>query len=310
MAENEPRPTRTQRFVWKPISKTIRITLENGSHTVSWISLGSGNGPEDKQISALKPKNGPHEVGSGLLETHSKGKEPAVHPSRNVLETLTEEESSSDDDDSEVVWHCEGSGSEERTDEAPIQGILPARATTEVVEASSPRLVVSVTPIEPQLVLSTVPADVTPHQTPELNQEELAVAVAVEEGTTSLMESLTMVLYDGVGEGSSSPLSCTPLNMVNPPVGSQGTEIIVEGIDALSQPSRWVAWHMNMFRKQIGVSIKGHKMECLALLRKIEEDRKPRVNHKGVRRTTRKGSRELRSLSSSVNYDGKQPSCC
>ena len=144
MAENEPRPTRTQWFVWKPISKTIRITLENGSRTVSWISLGSGNGPEDKQISALKPKDRP-----GLLETHSKGKEPVVHPSRNVLETLTEEESSSDDDDSEVVWHCEGSGSEERTDEAPIQGILPARATTEVVEASSPRSVVSVTPIEP-----------------------------------------------------------------------------------------------------------------------------------------------------------------
>ena len=45
------------------------------------------------------------------------------------------------------------------------------------------------------------------------------MAVAVEEGTTSLMESLTMVLYDGVGEGSSSPLSCTPLNMVNPPRG-------------------------------------------------------------------------------------------
>ena len=136
------------------------------------------------------------------------------------------------------------------------------------------------------------------------------MAVAVEEGTTSLMESLTMVLYDGVGEGSSSPLSCIPLNMVNPPVGSQRTEIIVEEIDAFSQLLRWVAWHMNMFRKQIGVSINGHKMECLALLRKIEQDQKPRVNHKGVRRTTRKGSRELRSLSSSVNYDGKQPSCC
>jgi hypothetical protein len=124
---------------------------------------------------------------------------------------------------------------------------------------------------------------------PEMNQEELTMAVVVEEGTTSLMESLTMVLYVGVGEGSSSPLSCTPLNMVNPPVGAQGTEIIVEGIDTLSQPSRWIAWHMNMFRKQIGVSIKGHEVECLALLHKIEEDRKPKVNHKGVKRTTRKG---------------------
>jgi hypothetical protein len=275
---------------------------------VSWISLGFGNGPEDKQNIALKTKDGSHEVGLDPLEAHLKGKEPVVHPSRKVLENLTEEESSSDDEDNEVVWHGEGSGSEERTDEVPIQGFLSARATTVVVEASSPRSVVSVTPIEPQLGLSTVPATVTPQQTLELIQEELAVASV--EDTTSLMKSLPMVLYDGVGEGSSSPLSCTLLDMVNPPVDSQGTEIVVEGIGALSQPSSWVAWHMNMFRKQIGVSIQGHEAECLALLRKIEEDRKPRMNNKRVKRTTRKGCRELRSLSSSVNYDGKQPSCC
>ena len=74
----------------------------------------------------------------------------------------------SDDEESEVVWHCEGLESEERIDEAPIQGILLARATTEVAEASSPRSVVSVTLIEPQLVLSTVPADVMSYQTSEL----------------------------------------------------------------------------------------------------------------------------------------------
>jgi hypothetical protein len=51
-------------------------------------------------------------------------------------------------------------------------------------------------------------------------------------------------------------------------------------------------------------------VECLALLHKIEEDRKPRVNSKGVRRTASKGSRELRNLASSVNYDGKQLICC
>ena len=66
---------------------------------------------------------------------------------------------------------------------------------------------------------------------------------------------------------------------------------------------------MNMFRKQIGVSIKGHEVECLALLRKIEEGRKPKVNHKGVRRTSSKGVQELRNLASFVNYDGKQLSC-
>jgi hypothetical protein len=85
--------------------------------------------------------------------------------------------------------------------------------------------------------------------------------------------------------------------------------LLGEGVDALSQPSRWVAQQMNMFRKQVGVSIKGHETECLALLRKIEKDRKPKVHSNGVRKTTSKGIRELRNLASSVNYDGKQLCC-
>lgn len=40
-----------------------------------------------------------------------------------------------------------------------------------------------------------------------------------------------------------------------------------------------------MVRKQVGVSIKGHETECLALLRKIEKDRKPKVHNNGVRKT-------------------------
>jgi hypothetical protein len=98
--------------------------------------------------------------------------------------------------------------------------------------------------------------------------------------------------------------------MVVPPVSPQEMQLRGDGIDPLSQPSSWVVWHMNKFRKQIGVSIKGHEVECLALLHKIEENRKPRVNSKGVRRTASKGSRELRNLASSVNYDGKQLICC
>jgi hypothetical protein len=125
------------------------------------------------------------------------------------------------------------------------------------------------------------------------------------------LENQTMVMFDGeMGEGSTSPLTCTPLNMLGPLESTQGMVPLGDGIDALSQPSRWVAWHMNMFRKQIGVSIKGHEGECLALLSKIEADRKPKLHNKGVRRTTSKGARELKNLTSSVNYDGKQLSCC
>ena len=64
------------------------------------------------------------------------------------------------------------------------------------------------------------------------------------------------------------------------------------------------------FRKQVGVSIKGHETECLALLRKIEASRKPIGPSSRVRKTATKGSRELRNLVSSVNYDSKQVVCC
>jgi hypothetical protein len=60
----------------------------------------------------------------------------------------------------------------------------------------------------------------------------------------------------------------------------------------------------------VGVSISGHEPECMALLIHIDKDRqllkRTTTSHKSVQ----KGLRELRNLSSSVNYEGKQLSCC
>ena len=61
------------------------------------------------------------------------------------------------------------------------------------------------------------------------------MATTTEEEIARLLEPLPMVLFDGVmGEGSSSPLTCTPLSMVGPPVSSQAMEPLGDGIDALS----------------------------------------------------------------------------
>ena len=95
-----------------------------------------------------------------------------------------------------------------------------------------------------------------------------------------------------------------------PSLSPPGLGLIGDGIDALSQPSRWVAYQMNMFRKQVGVSIKGHEVKCLALLHKIEGGRKPKMANASVRKTARKGTWELKNLASSVNYDGKQLHYC
>ncbi len=49
MAKNELRPTRSCHFIWKPISKTLRITLEHGSRrVVSWVGLETKVGLRDK----------------------------------------------------------------------------------------------------------------------------------------------------------------------------------------------------------------------------------------------------------------------
>ncbi len=50
MALNELRPTRTCHFVWKPISKTIRIMVDSGSRKhVTWAGLESGDGGRAQQ---------------------------------------------------------------------------------------------------------------------------------------------------------------------------------------------------------------------------------------------------------------------
>ena len=136
-----------------------------------------------------------------------------------------------------------------------------------------------------------------------LVQEVHEVAILAKVVIVGPLESLPLVRIDGVmGEERSSPLSCTPLSMVGPPASPL--------VNAIFHLSRWVAHHLNMLCKQVGVSIKGHEVECLALLRKIEEGRKPKVPNNGVRKTATNGVRELRNLASSVNYDGKQLSCC
>jgi hypothetical protein len=49
ISKNEPRPTRTTHFVWRPVSKTIRISVDNGLRSVKWVELGSNTGPHVEQ---------------------------------------------------------------------------------------------------------------------------------------------------------------------------------------------------------------------------------------------------------------------
>ena len=79
-------------------------------------------------------------------------------------------------------------------------------------------------------------------QLPEVVQEELVVDVSVGEDFTGPLETLPMALFEGVvGRGPTSPLTCTPIQIVGPPMSPPALALLGEGVDALSQPSRWVA---------------------------------------------------------------------
>ena len=249
---------------------------------MKWVGLGFRTGLSNEVI--LNPTDEPQPTILGkaqscadtepaYLVAHSKGKEPLVHPTRNTLETSTDE-SSSEDENREVDWVDVGMKMKESDVEAPIQGGSMTITAPVMEEADiNSRSVASGTPHDIQRPLSALSSKEEYGQTSTLAQTDLAVAINYEEVPERPQEILPMVIFDGVmDEGCSSPLSCTPLNMVGPPVSSHEMELLGDGINPLSQPSRWVAWHMNMFCKQIGVSIKGHEVECLALLRKIEED--------------------------------------
>uniref|UniRef100_A0A2N9IQJ9 Endonuclease/exonuclease/phosphatase domain-containing protein n=1 Tax=Fagus sylvatica TaxID=28930 RepID=A0A2N9IQJ9_FAGSY len=60
MDNKAPRPTRLSHFAWKPKSKTLRITLNEGScREVKWTSLGSHNGPKIFKESNKAPSGPP-----------------------------------------------------------------------------------------------------------------------------------------------------------------------------------------------------------------------------------------------------------
>ncbi len=103
-----------------------------------------------------------------------------------------------------------------------------------------------------------------------------------------------------------SPLCCEPLAMI----GLAGSE---EGGSGCSvDPSVWVKQRHRGFCELVGFPIESHEQECLALLQRIEADRFLHKEKGGPRRqpsSGTKGSRQLRRLVSSVNYDGCEPVC-
>ncbi len=116
--------------------------------------------------------------------------------------------------------------------------------------------------------------------------------------------SLPLVLAGDIDGENISPLDCVPLALIMP------SGVPSDLNDQVLVPSQWVKGRHKAFCKLVGFPIESHEQECLALLQCIEVDRFAKKSTSVSRRRQGvKGTHELRSLISSVNYEGRQPVC-
>ncbi len=322
LALNEPRPTRQTHFKWKPNSRTLRVMLDHGSRRqVSWVDVQEVAGPKAQKTESVLKIDGPQFEKAQLivdpeparLEVQTQDKGCETH--NPVISTERLDTNPSVDEGRGTGLVCEHGRMDSPADEAQNQVVdlwqeLPAAEEAEEVSLKLRSMFLEEQK-ETSYLERAAEADSEHGLGSALVQERATVIVSEVEPPKFTPAAFSLAIAEGgEGEGPLSPLTCSPITMLGPPMNSPGMELIGDGADALYKPSQWVAMQMNMFRKQVGVSIKGHEVECLALLRKIEVDRKPKKSTLVLGRQSKKGLRELKNLASSVNYSGKQLSCC
>ena len=105
-------------------------------------------------------------------------------------------------------------------------------------------------------------------------------------------------------EGEMEPLSVSPL-AVAPPQADEVHKI--EGHGSTNGLSHWVDENLKAFGELVGTSFEGYEEDVIALLVSIEARRNqhqpPTCDNRSARKKGNKGSRELKGLISSINYD-------
>lgn len=111
-----------------------------------------------------------------------------------------------------------------------------------------------------------------------------------------------MVIDKEIEDDPISPFYYEPLAVVVP----SGNTELAKG--PISKPSQRVKRRHRGFCKLVGFPIESHEQECLALLQHIEENcfaKKATVGTCRQPASGIKGTRELHSLISYVNYEGR-----
>jgi hypothetical protein len=298
MSTTEPRPTRKWAFKWNPKPNTLWITISEGqARSVSWVGLSKVVRPTEKPKLITRELESAHLDISGSLiclgaserqnGEASGANTEAIESRAEVAEPLVVEEaeetmSTTEEPEPTLVAHWVG----EDNDKAGY-----ASAETEEVAP----------PDSTDLALVRVDLAVG---------EGVMVAKEVDGGAKGPSGVLDLdygnpteerkKLVPVELEDPQSPITCIPLAMLEPSE-SKGSE-----------RSKRVKRQYRSMCKLVGFPLDSHEQQCVDLLMRIEATRPTMKKVVGPQRrllSSSKGTRELKNLASSVNYDGKHRGC-
>jgi hypothetical protein len=260
MAKNETRLTRSCHFIWKPISKTLRITLEReGRRAVLWVGLESKLGlkdtkvPDGPELLIVEKTQPVEQLGPGDLECQLQDTSDMGQNTKHEGLESSSEDSLSDDEGSGSNRNCEAVGMAPSADEGRGQGVISTIATP--VELHPREACLDMVLHEPVSPMRVEVSPLSNWVVPEPN-------------------NLPLMVYGGFeDEVDCSPIACEPLGSFLPP-GSPLVSVVVckgEGEVVKSQKSKRVDRHMSGFSKFVGFPIDDFEGECLALFQSIEE---------------------------------------
>jgi hypothetical protein len=287
-----PRPTHKCDFIWKPRHKTLSITLSEGNlRLAKWALL---NGPKqarneetrahEHQVSEVAPQAGKGTWVSkqnqpllGLvdqLENHTRPSPSLVDQNGVVSSSKVDCTSSTrqmdlSDDDSAMVDGFSGSEEDGLTTTEAVRDLVVHTSVSDVlgvecVTSGDTMVYEEVgTEVSPPLVLDGVRGSSSP---------SLPLAWSTRPNS----------------ERTQSPLVYEPLAKIAPMGFSEFTDQYSEDVLALEEAmSLWVEQKYRDFGELVGMPIARFEAECIALLRRIDAERKKGRHTPGPHKPTR-----------------------
>jgi hypothetical protein len=305
-----PRPTRKTHFNWDPFPNTLRITKPvDERRQVSWVGLRH----KAQGLAQSHARAFPLVVNIGPVDLENKAQDRIPpEPSSPMSGTDISHDLPSVENSGELLSIHEPIGAMREDFQVNHDASSPVWVDLAVTDRESQEIETFGVPMHPESVFEVgEPSNVIClRESLEGEEDHMSAMVltGVEEQllTLTVNDELPLMVVEEPVDVPPSPLTCAPLKMILPSGSSKGSN------NPQLEPSAWVKQRQRGFCKLVGFPIDIHEQECLALLQKIEAYRFAKKAKEGPRRQSasgKKGSRELRRLVSSVNYDGRQPVC-